>query len=95
MDTNDLRAYQAQQTKEREEQLERLQQENQDYLQSEAYQRESWEKYQDLWEQKAKKEGWHYTRKPFVSAADRQRVAEQSRQQEIAYLEEKIRALKG
>lgn len=95
MDTNDLRAYQAQQTKEREEQLERLQQENQDYLQSEAYQRESWEKYQDLWEQKAKKEGWHYTRKPFVSAADRQRVAEQSRQQEIAYLEEKLKALKG
>lgn len=95
MDTNDLRAYQAQQAKEREEQLERLQQENQDYLQSEAYQRESWEKYQDLWEQKAKKEGWHYTRKPFVSAADRQRVAEQSRQQEIAYFEEKIKALKG
>ena len=72
-----------------------MQAEQEEYLQSEQYQRDMWEHYQDLWEKKAKKGGYTYERKPFISAADRQRIAEQTKQQEIAFLEEKLKALKG
>lgn len=93
MTKEELRAHQTKTIKERQAELEKLQQEQEDYLQSEQYQRDCWEHYQDHWEQKAKKEGWTYERKPFVSAADRQRMAEQAKQQEIAFLQEKIKAL--
>lgn len=65
------------------------------YRQTEAYQREQWEKDQDRWEQKAKKEGWNYTRKPFVGALERQQQAEQAKQREIAELKEKLAKLES
>ena len=65
------------------------------YLASEQFQRDRWDNAQNFWAKKAKKEGWNYTKQPFVSAADRQRIAEQKRQEEIAYLQERIAALQG
>lgn len=90
-----LRAIQGENLEKRKAELEQNQKEFEDYLESEQYQRDLWEKQQDLWEKKAKKEGWSYTRQPFISAADRQSMAEQAKQQEIVYLEDKIRNLKG
>ena len=95
MTENELRAYQREKAQERREQLAKLQQEEKEYKESEQYKRDVWEHHQDLWERKAKKEGWTYTRQPYVSALDRQKMQEQEKQQEIAYLEEKIKALKG
>lgn len=95
MTENELRAYQREKAKERREQLAKLQQEEKEYKESEAYKRDVWEHHQDVWERKAKKEGWTYTRQPYVSALDRQKMAEQEKQQEIAFLEEKLKALKG
>lgn len=95
MNENELRAYQSEKAKERREQLAKLQQEEKEYKESEQYKRDVWEHHQDLWERKAKKEGWNYTRKPYVSALDRQKMQEQEKQQEIAFLEEKLKALKG
>lgn len=65
------------------------------YLASEDFQRDRWDNAQNFWARKAKKEGWNYTKQPFVSAADRQRLAEQKQQEEIAYLKERIAALQG
>ncbi len=95
MTENELRAYQRAKAKERREQLAKLQQEEKEYKESEQYKRDVWEHHQDMWERKAKKEGWTYTRQPYVSALDRQRMQEQEKQQEIAFLEEKLKALKG
>ena len=90
-----LRAYQGESIAKRKAELEQQQKEYEDYLQSEQYQRDLWEHQQDLWKKKAKKEGWTYTRRPFISAADRQRMEQQTKEQEIAYLEEKLKTLKG
>lgn len=95
MNENELRAYQREKAQERREQLAKLQQEEKEYRESEQYKRDVWEHHQDLWERKAKKEGWTYTRQPYVSALDRQRMQEQEKQQEIAFLEEKLKTLKG
>lgn len=95
MTENELRAYQREKARERREQLAKLQQEEKEYKESEEYKRDCWEHQQDMWERKAKKEGWTYKRQPYVSALDRQKMQEQEKQQEIAYLEEKIKALKG
>lgn len=89
-----LRAHQGESIAKRKAELEQSQKEYEEYLASEQYQRDLWEHNQDLWEKKAKKEGWTYTRKPFISAADRKRIAQQTKEQEIAYLEEKIASLK-
>jgi hypothetical protein len=69
--------------------------EEMEYRQSEAYQREQWEKEQDRWEAKAKREGWSYTRKPFIGALERQKQAELAKQREIAELKEKLAKLEG
>ncbi len=90
-----LRAYQGESLEKRKAELEQNQKELEDYLESEQYQKDCWEKHQDLWEKKAKKEGWNYERKPFISAADRQRMEQQAKEQEIAFLQEKLAALKG
>lgn len=90
-----LREQQRAGIKKRQEELDNAQSELDNYLESEQYQRDVWEAGQDAWEQKAKKEGWAYTRKPFISAADRQRMVQQTKEQEIAYLQEKLAALKG
>ncbi len=74
--------------------LEKDKQDQLDYMESEEYKREMWEHQQDQWEKKAKKEGWHYIRKPFVSALDRQEAADQRKKEQIAELEEKLRLLK-
>lgn len=65
------------------------------YRQTEAYQREQWEREQDRWERKAKKEGWHYTRKPFIGALERQQQEEIAKQREIAELKERLAKLEG
>ncbi|MBQ8153818.1 MAG: hypothetical protein IJ069_09095 [Prevotella sp.] len=90
-----LRAHQKESAQEFEERLKASKQAQMDYLESEDYERDCWEKNEDMWEQKARKEGWHYTRKPFVSALDRQEAADQRKAQKIAELEEKLRILKG
>ena len=79
----------------RQAELEKSQQEHEEYLQSEQYQKDCWEHNQDLWEQKAKKEGWHYTRQKFISAYERDQQAEKTKQEEIAFLEAKLKTLKG
>lgn len=63
------------------------------YRQSEEYQRKQWEADQDRWEAKAKKEGWHYSRRPFIGALERQQQAELAKQREIAELKERLAKL--
>ena len=65
------------------------------YRQTEAYEREVWELKEDQWEQKARKEGRPYTRKPFIGALERQQQAEIAKQREIAELKEKLARLEG
>ena len=65
------------------------------YRETDAYQRERWERQQDLFEAKAKKEGWVYKRKPFLGAIERQQQAEQARQREIAQLKERLAELES
>ena len=75
------------------EDFQREAQEQMAYRQTEAYQREQWERQQDQWERKAKKEGWTYKRKPFIGALERQQQAEQAKQREIAELKERLAIL--
>ncbi len=79
----------------RQAELAQAQEERAAYLESEQHERDAHEHYQDLWAAKAKKEGWTYKREPFVSAADRQRMAEEAKQREIAYLKEKLSKLEA
>lgn len=90
-----LRQTQQESIAKRQEELEKSQQEYKAYLQSELYERDLWEHQQDLWEKKAKREGRTYQRKPFVSALEKQQQAEKAKQEEIAFLEAKLKALKG
>ncbi|GEM_PF-5717987 len=68
-------------------------QEEMDYRKTDAYHREQWERQQDQWERKAKKEGWTYHRKPFIGALERQQQAEQAKLREIAELKERLATL--
>lgn len=77
------------------ERLEAAQQEQTEYLKSEEYKREVWEKDQDQWEAKARREGWHYTRRPFDGALERQQQADQARLREIAELKERLAKLES
>ncbi len=88
-----LRNYQKESLNKRKEELDRQQAEYQAFLESEDYQREIWEKGQDRWEQKAKKEGWHYTRVPFVSQREKQEQAENARLQRVSALKEELKCL--
>ena len=65
------------------------------YRNSEAGKREQHERQEDRWEKAARKRGWHYTRKPYVSALDRQQAAEHEKQEEIARLKERLAELEG
>ena len=91
--TTSLRAYQQEKIAERKAELEKAQKEQEDYLQSEQYQRDIWEHQQDLWAKKAKKEGWNYERKPFISAYEKQQQEQHAKQAEIAFLKAKLKAL--
>lgn len=88
-----LRNYQKESLNKRKEELDRQQAEYQAFLESEDYQREIWENGQDRWEQKAKKEGWHYTRVPFVSQREKQEQAENARLQRVSALKEELKCL--
>ena len=88
-------ALQQERISQRSAELEQADKEREAYLQSEQYQREQWEKYQDLWEEKARKEGWHYSRKPFIGALERLQQEEIARQREIAELKERLAKLEG
>lgn len=90
-----LRQHQSESAKKRKEDLEKAQEEQEKYLESEQYKRDVWEAGQDAWERKAKKEGWTYERKPFIGAIERKRMEQQTKEQEIAYLREKISQLES
>ena len=90
-----IRQHQAERAQEWAENLEKSKQEYEKYLASEEYERDQWEANEERWAKKAAKEGWHYTKKPFVTALDRQRAEENARKQEIAYLKEKIAQLES
>ncbi len=95
MDLNALRQIQAENIAKRQAELAKGKEEYEAYLQSEQHERDIWEHQQDLWEAKAKKEGWHYTRKPFIGALERQQIAEAEKKRQIAELEEKLKSLKA
>ena len=88
-----LREIQNESVRKSEEKLAAMQAEQENYMQSEQYERDVWEAKEDAWERKAKKEGRTYVRKPFVSALQRQRMEEQAKQEEIAYLQQRLKAL--
>ena len=91
---DELREYQLQSLKKRQAEFEERQKEADDYNNSEQAERDAHEHYQDLWEAKARREGWQFKREPFISAADRQKMAEEEKAEKIAYLEEQLKALK-
>lgn len=91
---NDVIASQQEAAKQRQEALEARKQEYEEYLQSEQAKRDAHEHYMGLWETKAKKEGWKFTREPFVSALERKQMAEKEKQEKIAFLEEQLKALR-
>ena len=93
MDKNELTKLQRASIEKRRAELEKAETERAEYLESEQCQRDEWERYQDLWERSFAKKGLHYQRKPFVSALQRQQAAEQTKQEEIAYLRERLHAL--
>lgn len=95
MNREELKTYQQEQIANRQAELERSQKEHEEYLASEQYQRDQWEAQQDRWEAKARKEGWHYTRQPFISSLQRQQMAEGEKKEKIAFLEEQLKLLKG
>ena len=95
MTRQELIAYQQECLDKRKAELEQAEKERQDYLNSEQYLRDCWEHQQDLWEQKAKKEGWHYTRQPFVSEYEKQQQEQQKTREEIAFLQKRLKELTG
>ncbi len=95
MTNQERMAYQAQMLAKRKEARQQAAAEQRKYLQSEQYLRDRWENSQRFWAKKAKKEGWNYTKQPFVSAAERQAAKRQETKDEIAYLQEKIATLQA
>ncbi len=87
--------YQQEQLAQRQAELEAAQKANEEYMQTEAYEREQHERYEDMWEAKAKREGFAYTRKPFIGALERAQQAEQAKQREIAALKERLAVLEN
>ena len=85
--------YQLEQLEQRKVELEAAQKAQEEYFQSEAYERDVHNRMEDLWEQKAQREGRTYTRKPFIGALERAQQAEQQRQREIAALKERLAIL--
>lgn len=88
-------AFQAEQAAKQKADFERRQQEHQNYLESEEYQRDQHDAYEKLWAAKAQKEGWQYTPKPFKGALQRKQESEQQREAEIAYLKERLAQLEN
>ncbi len=95
MDLKTLTQIQAENIAKRQAELAKGKEEYEAYLQSEQHERDVWEQQQDLWEAKAKREGWNYTRQPFIGALERKQMAEAEKQRQIAELEEKLKTLKG
>ncbi len=95
MDLKTLTQIQAENIAKRQAELAKGKEEYEAYLQSGQHERDVWEQQQDLWEAKAKREGWNYTRQPFIGALERKQMAEAEKQRQIAELEEKLKTLKG
>ncbi len=91
----DIRKYQAEKAQEWKERMKKIQEEEEAYRGSEQAKRDAWEHHQDLWEKKARKEGWTYTRQPFQSALDKEKLAEQSKQEEMAALRLRLKELEN
>ncbi len=95
MDKRDLIAYQQNCIAKRKAELEAAQAELDAYKASEQYLKDQWDANEQLWVRKAKKEGWNYTPKPYVSEFQRQQEKEQATLQEIAFLKAKLAKLEG
>lgn len=95
MNRQELIAYQQESLCKRKAVLEQSAKEREDYLNSEQYLRDCWEHQQDLWEKKAKKEGWHYTRQPYVSEYEKQQQEQQKTREEIAFWKKRLKELTG
>lgn len=89
----ELRKLQEAELRERKERHDAAIKEMNEYLESEQAQRDAWEKREDYFEKKAKREGWHYTRLPFISAYDRQKMEEQKKAEKKAELRAKLEEL--
>ena len=90
-----LRKIQSENVAKRKAELEQQQKDYEAYLESEAYERDQWENYQELWAKSFAEKGLHYEKKPFISALQRQRMEEQAKQEEIAHLQQKLKVLQG
>ena len=90
-----IRQYQKESIRKRQEELAAAQEEYEAYLESEEYERELWNAKEERWAKSYAKKGLHYEKKPFISALQRKQMQEQAKQEEIAHLEEKLKALKG
>lgn len=95
MTKEQLKAYQQEQIANRQAELEQAQRERKAYLESEQYLKDQWEAQENRWAKKAAREGWCYTKRPFVSSLQRQQRAEGEKKEKIAFLEEQLKALKG
>ena len=95
MNKEELVAFQEENIEKRKAELEQSAKEKEDYLNSEQYLRDCWEHQQDLWEKKAQKEGWHYTRKPYVSEYEKQQQEQLKTREEIAFLQKRLKELTG
>ena len=65
------------------------------YMASEDFQKDLHENRENFWLKKARREGWHYQPKSFTTAADRERMAEEKKREEIAYLRERLQELEA
>ena len=70
--------------------MDKKQKEEQKVLLSEERRKSMWERTEARWAKKAKKEGWSYTPKPYISEAERQAAA---RRQRIEDLKQELKQL--
>lgn len=90
-----IRQHQREKLEQRKEQQAKAREEQERYLQSEDRKRDSWEAMERFWKRKAAHEGFKHTEQPFVSAQDRARMAEEKKQEEIAFLRERLSELES
>lgn len=88
-----IRKHQKEQAAKWSENLKEMQKEDEAFMNSEEYRRQVWESQEERWAKKAKKEGWHYVKKPFIGEAEIQAQADEARKQRIASLKSELRQL--
>ena len=90
-----LRQYQNESIAKRQAELDKSQQEHEEYLQSEQYLKDQWEAQEERWAKSFAKKGLVYHKKPFVSELEKQQMAEQAKEEKIAFLKAKLKELEG